>query len=105
MNEAEISQPTKRVRPICLVATILCAIPVAISLVYMLAVYLPRNRGGSGPDQIPDFTAVGPVFVIIILSPIGSILSIASMARGEVNGGAALLLVFYTIAMFLFFVH
>ena len=84
-------------------SAIVCAIPVAISLAYMLAIYMPRNRGGSGPDKIPDFAAVVPVFVMMILGPIGLIFSIAALTRREPFAG--LLLAFYAVATFIFFVH
>ncbi len=90
-------------RPVCRFFASLLAVPVSIALGYLFFVLMPSGRGGSGPDVGADLRGVLPVFVIIILGPIGIILSIAALSRHERYAG--ILLAFYALVALAFFVH
>jgi hypothetical protein len=81
---------------VCRFFATVTGLPVVASFAYLLLVYMPRNRGGSGPDLAPDFTAVLPIFTILILVPVGIALSVAAVRRRERH--ASLLLWFYALA-------
>src|SRR5688500_13418781 len=55
--------PAASVRPVCRLFASLLAFPVGVSIAWLLLIYVPRNRGGQGPDLAPDLTGVLPTFV------------------------------------------
>jgi|GEM_PF-4188296 len=91
MNERHRQHP----RPVCRFFASLFAVPVVIALCYLFFVLVPSARGGSGPDVGPDLRGVLPLFVILVGSGIGSILSIVGMCRHE--RGAGLVLAFFAV--------
>src|SRR4051794_4694469 len=70
-----------RSTPVCRFSASLLAIPVCISLFYLLFVLMPSAHGASGPDVGPDLRGVFPFFTILICGGLGSIFSIAGMRR------------------------
>jgi len=90
-------------RPVYRFFAILVGVPVAASIAYLYFVLMPSGRGGSGPDVGADLRGVVPVFVAMILGPVGIGLSIAASCRHERY--ALAVLGFYALLTIAFFFH